>query len=212
MKTIALFAIPGCVSFPGTQVPLHVFEPRYREMVNYCLENKVMMGVCHTQKIVHQAKEKQTLKDALSSNQSTYKPEPVFSIGDVELIETLPDGRLKISVHMRERSKLEREVQTLPFSLVEVTSLPDITDGDIEHISLLKEKIIKRLFVLFAKNPAFIEYFESELIQTMHPSEFSNTLFSIVRLDPDIQQSILEMRSAEQRLEKMLEIINSSTY
>ena len=35
----------GTVLFPGTALPLHVFEPRYRAMTGYCLEHDQRMGV-----------------------------------------------------------------------------------------------------------------------------------------------------------------------
>jgi len=145
MDTVALFSIPGCVSFPCSQVPLHVFEPRYREMVNYCLSENVQMGVCHTQKVVHQASEKKSLKEALSSNQSTYKPYSVFSVGDVQLLETLDDGRMHIFVDMKQRVRLEREIQTLPFSVVEVSSLDDEPVSDELALTQAKEKVLSRM-------------------------------------------------------------------
>ena len=34
IEEVALFPIPDLVAFPGTVIPLHVFEPRYRKMVH----------------------------------------------------------------------------------------------------------------------------------------------------------------------------------
>jgi Lon protease-like protein len=209
MKTVALFSIPGCVGFPGTQVPLHVFEPRYREMVDYCLTNDVMMGVCHTQKVLHKVEEKRSLTDALSSNLSTYKPQNIFSIGHVELLEKYADGRLKIAVDMQDRVELVKEVQTLPFSLVEVVSLPDIDTHDRKiEIQQFKDKIVNRMLALFSDDEAIVNYFQSPTVSEMTAEAFSFIIFSVVRLAPEAQQMVLELRSAEQRLETLLDIIN----
>ena len=43
---IAIFPIPNCVTFPGQIVSLHVFEPRYREMVEDCVKESRMLAVC----------------------------------------------------------------------------------------------------------------------------------------------------------------------
>ena len=59
---IALFPIPELVAFPGTVIPLHVFEPRYRKMVHDCSSSGRMIGICHTVKEIHAAKPKQTKK------------------------------------------------------------------------------------------------------------------------------------------------------
>ena len=53
MYQVALFPIPNSVSFPWVPCPLHVFEPRYRQMVRHCIDNSLMIGVCHTEKLVH---------------------------------------------------------------------------------------------------------------------------------------------------------------
>ena len=94
MVDVALFPIPNLVSFPGVPRTLHVFEPRYRQMVDFCIEHQSLMGVCGTEGIVRANTREQTREEILSSNQSTYKPSAVFSAGPVELLDTLEDGRM----------------------------------------------------------------------------------------------------------------------
>jgi Lon protease-like protein len=181
-------------------------------MVNHCLNNDLMMGVCHIQKVLHQVKEKKTLQEALSSNQDTYKPHDIFSIGKVELLETFPDGRMKITVDMLERVKLEREVQTLPFSIVEVSEYPDLAEADeAVLVDQFKEKIITRIKALFSENQAVINYFDSSEITRMPADVFSYVVFTVIRLDPDNQQEILELRTPKSRMETLLKILNESS-
>ena len=47
-EEISLFPIPNVVAFPGTVMPLHVFEPRYRALINDAVDQNRMIGVCHT--------------------------------------------------------------------------------------------------------------------------------------------------------------------
>jgi Lon protease-like protein len=117
MIEVALFPIPNSVNFPGIPCPLHVFEPRYRKMVQHCLDHQLLMGVCHTEKVLHAPDTTKNLKQALHSNQSTYKPCDIFSAGPVTLLEELEDGRMVIEVNINIRLKLEHEVQTLPFNI-----------------------------------------------------------------------------------------------
>ena len=44
-KVISLFPLPSTVLFPQTLLPLHIFEPRYREMVRASLEDKRWIGM-----------------------------------------------------------------------------------------------------------------------------------------------------------------------
>ena len=60
VEEVALFPIPDLVAFPGTAIPLHVFEPRYRKMVHDCVESGRKIGVCHTVKEIRPAKKQQS--------------------------------------------------------------------------------------------------------------------------------------------------------
>ena len=42
---IPLFPLPGVVLLPGTLLPLHIFEPRYRAMVADALAGSRMIGM-----------------------------------------------------------------------------------------------------------------------------------------------------------------------
>ena len=39
LEHIALFPLPNAVFFPNTMLPLHIFEPRYREMTQEAIED-----------------------------------------------------------------------------------------------------------------------------------------------------------------------------
>jgi len=117
MQTISVFPIPNSVSFPGAYFPLHVFEPRYRDMILYCLENDSLQGIWHTKKVVSEGKKGQPLEVALPSNQGTYKPHTIFSAGKCELLKTLDDGRLYLLVHMESRFQAFEKQQVLPFNI-----------------------------------------------------------------------------------------------
>ena len=44
-RRIPLFPLPGVVLLPGTLLPLHIFEPRYRQMVANALSGDRMIGM-----------------------------------------------------------------------------------------------------------------------------------------------------------------------
>ncbi len=45
LEELPIFPLPQCVLLPGGLLPLHVFEPRYRELTRYCLDGNRPMGV-----------------------------------------------------------------------------------------------------------------------------------------------------------------------
>ncbi len=210
MPEIAIFPIPDCVSFPGTVFPLHVFEPRYRSMIKYCLDNNQLLGIAHTQKIVSQGKADQSLEEALSSNQTTYKPFPVFSAGRCELLKVLDDGRMYLQVHMESRFIKVSEKQTLPFSICQCDPYLDAEENiDLPALELLKQKVLNRLIVMTSNIPEIQKILASEQWAKKEAIAFSFEIFALFQLEADMQQNILEMSSASERLEYLLGLLNT---
>ncbi len=211
MIEVALFPIPESVNFPGMSVPLHVFEPRYRKMVRYCIDNDVMVGVCHTQGIVREKTQMQTREEALNSNQSTYKPCDVFSAGKVELHEELDDGRLGIIIHFEKRLELKQVRQLLPFYIWACEPYEDepLQDGDLIKLKQSHEKVMQRLLVLGHGNNEFQKMLASDEWQNLSAVEFSFMVNGLFGMPAEIKQEILEMRQPQQRLDALLKLLNA---
>ena len=45
MIELPLFPLPNLVFFPRTTLPLHIFEPRYRQMTEEALDNSSPIGM-----------------------------------------------------------------------------------------------------------------------------------------------------------------------
>lgn len=209
MTDIAVFPIPNCVTFPGTVFPLHVFEPRYRTMVQACAENGMPVAVCHVEKTVHPGKEDQPLVEALNSNQATYKPVKVASAGRCEIVKVLEDGRLMVNVHITARYKTKTEIQTLPYLIVEAEPYVDdtLSSEKTTEAELLKDKLLHRLLALTADKPIVQKMLKSEEWQLKSPTDFSFELFSVLQTDADVMQDILEMTSPIERLKTGLDLL-----
>ncbi len=210
MTEIALFPIPNCVAFPGTVFPLHVFEPRYRSLVKHCTQHEMLLGICHTQKLLHASKAGQSLEEALRSNQATYKPKQIFSAGRCELRRILDDGRMLVHVHLRGRYRLLEEVQTLPFSIGRCELVEDepVSEEERHAVAQAKEKVLKRLLAMTARSPGVQHFLSSLEWQNKDPVAFSFELFGVLHLDAELQQQILELRSPRSRLQRVLTLLN----
>ena len=209
---VALFPIPSLVAFPGTVVPLHVFEPRYRQMLKDCVREERMIGVCHTRKTIRAAKQNQTLAEAMHSNQATYQPQAVFSAGYCTIIETLEDGRLLAEIRIEQRLQIISEIQSLPYRIVASIPLLDEPLEDSQQLAAnadLQARINQRLVDLIGPaNPAFATLVQGSEWQALAPEEFSFQLFQTLRFDPDIMQMTLEARSTAARLGIILDLLN----
>ena len=107
MDEIGLFPL-GIVLLPGERVPLHIFEPRYRELIGECLERSVPFGLVF----------------ADESGMRGVGTEAAV----VEVSHRFEDGRLNIVVEGRKRFQLVQLTGGRSFTTAEVAALPD--EGD----------------------------------------------------------------------------------
>jgi len=73
-------------------LPLHIFEPRYREMINLCLHQREPFGVA-------------LIKEGKEVGASAH-PHAIGTYGSITRVERLPDGRMNIEVVGQERFRI----------------------------------------------------------------------------------------------------------
>lgn len=209
---VALFPIPEMVAFPGTIVPLHIFEPRYRTMIQDSVEQSRMIAVCHTRKEIRAAKQHQTITDALSSNQATYEPYNVFSAGLCEISETTDDGRIYANITMSVRLSLIREVQTLPYRIVDCETLEDaaVDESDMALIHLMQAITRQLLLLAGPDNLPLKQVLEDNRWTELPASQFSFKVFQFLRFESEIMQELLELTDASERLTRIHDFLDES--
>lgn len=99
LAEVALFPLPQVVLFPGAEMPLHVFEPRYRAMTRDVLASTGRICVV------------QIPEDHVCSEYRKPRIARVAGIGEIAKWDALPDGRFNIIVTGMARVELEE----LPF-------------------------------------------------------------------------------------------------
>jgi Lon protease-like protein len=210
LTEIALFPIPDVVAFPGTIVPLHVFEPRYRRLVHESVEADRPIGVCHTRKTIRDAPKRQTADEALSSNQATYQPHEIFSAGACEIHEVLEDGRIVALIHMDNRYIIAEERQTLPYRIVAAARLPDAPDEDGGSLEELQALIHTKVLEIFQKSgdADAAEHLATDW-PNLSPGAFSFQLFNYLRFDADFMQLILESTHPRDRLQNIWDVLRN---
>jgi len=169
------------------------------------------MGVCHTEKVLHRKDREQTIEEALNSNQTTYKPQGIFSAGPVELLEELEDGRMLIQVDNTIRLKLGEEKQTLPFGIWACEELLDEALDETGQLALQQSqsKILQRLLAVTHGNEDAQDMLNSVHWQAMPAQTFSFAVAGLLGMPPETSQALLEMTSAQVRLDTVLEMINT---
>ncbi len=111
-RRIPLFPLPNAVLFPGVPLPLHIFEPRYREMVREAQEQDGIIGM--------------TLLRG-DWRKDYYGTPPIFATGcagRMVSVEALPDGRFNILLHGLREFAVVRECEGRSYRQAEVEWRP----------------------------------------------------------------------------------------
>lgn len=98
------------VFFPGMTLPLHIFEQRYRLMINECLDARRPFGV--------------VLIESGPEVGAPARPHRVGTFGSITHVERLSDGRLNIEVIGQERFRILELHQDRPFLTGTVERFP----------------------------------------------------------------------------------------
>ena len=113
---IALFPLPDTVFFPETHLPLHIFEPRYRQMVEDALKHESLIGMV-------------LLSPGWEANYYG-RPEVVEMgcAGRIKSFEQLPDGKFNIILEGLSRFCVLEEFDDKPYRLAKVDFLNSTHD------------------------------------------------------------------------------------
>jgi len=98
LTSLPIFPLANCVLLPGGLLPIHVFEPRYRELTRDCLAGHQLMGVAR-------------LRPGYET--SYYGRPPVYEkcgVGRIICSEELPDGRFALLLRGVARAEIAREL------------------------------------------------------------------------------------------------------
>lgn len=111
---VRLFPLPNVVLFPHVVQPLHVFEPRYREMVEDALASDGLIAMALLQPGWERDYEGRP------------QVSPVACLGQIISHQRLADGRFNLLLQGVRRAAIQRELPpTAPFRQVEVDLLDD---------------------------------------------------------------------------------------
>ncbi|MGN6371230.1 MAG: LON peptidase substrate-binding domain-containing protein [Phycisphaerae bacterium] len=112
-RPIPLFPLPNCVLFPGVVQPLHIFEPRYKEMVADALEDQSAVGLA-------------LLKPGWEKNYySSPAIHKMLCVGKIVAHELLDDGKYNLLLHGMSRSKFVSERKHGLYRLATLEPIPE---------------------------------------------------------------------------------------
>lgn len=174
MSLLALFPL-DVVLFPGAPLPLHIFEPRYQELIGECLDQKKPFGMVRSR------------ENALAEVGCT------AVILDVS--KKYDDGRLDIVTEGRQRFEIDQLNQERSFLRGEVTFFDDEPSQVSESETDTVIRLHQQLFEVLGQHVEVEPKYKSLSFQLAHE----------LPVDLDFKQTILEMKSEAERIETLIE-------
>jgi Lon protease-like protein len=177
---IGLFPL-NLVLVPGEQAPLHIFEPRYRELISECLDFGNDFGLL--------------LED----------DEGMREVGTrcrvIEVIDRFPDGRLNVVVEATERFQLLEVTDRRAFRTAEVETLPDESDTPMEDE-------VEEVLAAYARVVAAAEAELEDL--DLDADSVAYQIAARIDFGTEVKQGLLELRSERERVIKLAPMLNQA--
>jgi ATP-dependent Lon protease len=190
VRELPLFPLPEVVLFPSRPLPLHIFEYRYRIMMNTILEGDRRFGV-------------------LMFDPTQGKISNVGCCAEIVHFQRLPDDRMKILTLGQSRFRVLEYVREKPYRVGLVEWIEDDPiNQNLRPIALKVKNLLEDVVHLSAKLTEQNIEIPKDIPTT--PIELSYWVASNLAGVCFEQQSLLEMQNTQKRLERELEILSST--
>ena len=196
--SLPLFPLSNVVLFPGVQTPLHIFEPRYRQMTEHALagDRRIGMVAVRPERV-----------DAIAGDP------PVFGVGCEGRItdaKRLPDGRFNLLLLGTQRFRILRERAPDSgrlYRVAEIERLEDAFDAAARpRVLALRHRAIE-LVAEIARAAGSGPPLTPDLFRDVDDVTFVNALANAFPLPSTEKQGLLEAASIPERYERLISIL-----
>jgi len=169
---ISVFPLPNVVFFPQTNLPLHIFEPRYSQMIRETQENHQLIGMF-------------LLRPGWQDDY--YGNPPIYSVGcagELAYVESLADQRYNIVLRGLYRARALETVQEYPYRKVRVQILPETLSES--------PKLIRQMQMSLLADVAKLMSDPENIDPSLEFSQIVNSIASSLDLDVDLKMELLQ--------------------
>jgi uncharacterized protein len=185
VKRISIFPLPGAILLPGMQLPLHIFEPRYRALVGDALARDRMIGMIQPS----------------GQHAEIFDIGCLGRIGDVEALE---DGRYNIVLEGLWRFTVTRELDvSTPFRQVEAEIWEE--DETSEALSIAERAALEIESRRFADRQGYAVDWNA--VEQLDDFSLVNAIAQIAPFDSAAKQALLEAKGLAVRSELIIQLM-----
>lgn len=183
---LSIFPLPGALLFPGMQLPLHIFEPRYRAMISDSMARDRRIGM---------------IQPITGGDTPTLYE--IGCVGKIAEVEALDDGRYNVVLEGVALFRVLRELDvTTPFRQVEAQLLP--IDAD-DALSLGRRSSLEIESRRFADRQGYAVDWDA--VARLDDESLVNGIAQIAPFDTAAKQALLEAADIETRAELIIQLM-----
>ena len=191
--TARLFPLPNLVLFPYVVQPLHIFEPRYRQMTRDALAGDRLIAMV-------------LLRPGWEADYQGRPPlHPVACLGRVLAEQPLDDGRYNLLLRGLRRVRILEEIPTgTLYRTAHVELLADQPPADASVRRDLRRRLAEAVAVWFAGQAAILAQFEKLFQGELELGTLCDVVSFALPLDVEFKQTLLATLSVEDRVGRLL--------
>ncbi|MBV9462959.1 MAG: LON peptidase substrate-binding domain-containing protein [Verrucomicrobiae bacterium] len=194
-RKLPVMTVSQAVLFPQAMLPLHIFEERYREMLNDSLESHRMMSIS----LAHKHEE--------PGHESFEEPHQIVGIGLVRVAVGRPDGTSNLILQGLCRARITKILEDKSYFEANLTPLDTVDKGSEVEVDALAAKVAE----LIAERNRFGSPVPAEIIKFLVGLNDADVLTDLVSFnllkDADKQQQILETVDLRERLRCLIRFL-----
>lgn len=192
---LPLFPLPNVVHFPNAVLPLHVFEPRYRAMVDDALAGDRFIGMV-------------LLKPGYENDYEGCPPiHDVACLGKIVEEHRLPDGRFNILLLGAARVRIAREVSQIPYRVAEVEIIEEVPFRDEAEESAKRLQLRDVACRFFSRSPGVQEKVNGLFDLPLPLGAAADLLAAVSPIDLAEKQFLLEAADVSARVTRLAALL-----
>jgi Lon protease-like protein len=186
--TLPLFPLPEVVLFPRAVLPLHIFEPRYRDMTADALAGARTIGVA-------------LLKPGFEPHYHTRRApiHTVIGVGQIIASEQLADGNFNILLRGVARARILEELPQKPYRVARIRPLTCAAGSATEDQARLRDDLRKTVQTEPVGGSEIQEYWLKLLDTALELGEVTDLIASGLPVDAELRQCLLAELDATAR-------------
>ncbi|MEX2445381.1 MAG: endopeptidase La [Alkalispirochaeta sp.] len=189
-----LIALNGKPIFPGLFTPLMISAQEDIDVVQKALEGDKHIGLVMT-------------RDEESESARVGDLHEIGTAAKILKRINLPDGGMNIFVSTLKRFRIRKSLSGNDLPMVAAVDYLDDENSDSDEVQALTRSIISETKQVSENNPLFSEEMRLNMVNIDQPGKIADFVTSILNIDRDAQQDVLETLNVHERLEKVLMFI-----